>query len=58
MAIAGELTAGREVPPAKRAGFDAKWIFIAVSVAIVAYLGLVPLVFLLWQSFFTPETAA
>jgi len=58
VAIAGELTAGREMPPAERRGFDPKWIFIAVSVVIVAYLGLVPLVFLLWQSFFTPQTAA
>ena len=58
MAIAGDLTAGREMAPPERRGFDPKWIFIAVSVAIVAYLGLVPLVFLLWQSFFTPQTAA
>jgi len=36
---------------------DLKWVVIGVSVAIVAYLALVPLVFLLWQSFFTPQTA-
>ncbi len=35
-----------------------KWAVIAVSVAVVAYLALVPLGFLLWQSFFTPQTAA
>jgi len=58
MAIAGDLTAGREMAPPERRGFDPKWIFIAVSVAIVAYLGLVPLVFLLWQSFLTPQSAA
>jgi iron(III) transport system permease protein len=37
--------------------FDLKWVVIGVSVAIVAYLALMPLVFLLWQSFFTPQTA-
>ena len=36
---------------------DLKWVVIGVSVAGVAYLALVPLVFLLWQSFFTPQTA-
>ena len=38
--------------------FDLKWVIIAVSVATIAYLALVPLGFLLWQSFFTPRTAA
>jgi iron(III) transport system permease protein len=37
--------------------FDAKWIIIGVVVAAVAWLALVPLVFLIWQSFFTPGTA-
>jgi iron(III) transport system permease protein len=37
--------------------FDIKWLVIGASVAIVAYLALMPLIFLLWQSFFTPETA-
>ena len=37
---------------------DWKWVTIAPSVALVAYLALVPLGFLLWQSFFTPRTAA
>ncbi len=58
MAISGELTAGRGMAPAERRGFDPKWLFIAVSVALVTYLGLIPLVFLMWQSFFTPQTAA
>src|SRR5262245_7489365 len=58
MAIAGDLTAAPGLRPAGRSRFDLKWVFIGVSVAIVAYLGLVPLVFLLWQSFFTPQTAA
>ncbi len=38
--------------------FDFKWVIIAVAVAAVAYLALVPLGFLVWQSFFTPRTAA
>ena len=38
--------------------FDAKWVIIALCVALSLYLGVVPLGFLLWQSFFTPQTAA
>src|SRR5713101_1789018 len=38
--------------------FDAKWLIIAVCVALTLYLGVVPLVFLVWQSFFTPQSAA
>ncbi|HUP93299.1 MAG TPA: iron ABC transporter permease [Burkholderiales bacterium] len=37
---------------------DLKWAAIALSVALIAYLALVPLGFLLWQSFFTPRSAA
>ncbi len=37
--------------------FDLKWLVIGSSVAVVAYLALMPLGFLLWQSFFTPQTA-
>ncbi len=33
------------------------WIVIALCVAITIYLAIVPLGFLLWQSFFTPQTA-
>ena len=36
---------------------DLKWVVIGVSVAVVSYLAMIPLVFLLWQSFFTPQTA-
>ena len=47
------------VNPAREVrGFDAKWLIIASAVLIVAWLALVPLVFLLWQSFLTPQTAA
>jgi iron(III) transport system permease protein len=43
---------------APRLAFDAKWLVIGVCVAVTVYLGVVPLAFLLWQSFFTPQTAA
>src|SRR5262245_22459995 len=38
--------------------FDAKWLIIAACVALTLYIAVVPLGFLLWQSFFTPQTAA
>src|SRR6266566_7244313 len=51
--------AGRLAPlPAVAPRFDAKWLMIGVAVALVVWLALVPLVFLLWQSFLTPQTAA
>ncbi len=40
----------------KPSGFDAKWPIIGAAVLIVAWLALVPLVFLLWQSFMTPAS--
>ena len=49
------------VPDAEAASgwrLDSKWVLIGVPVALVAWLALVPLVFLLWQSFLTPQTAA
>jgi iron(III) transport system permease protein len=36
---------------------DAKWLMIGASGALAAWLSLVPVGFLLWQSFLTPETA-
>ncbi len=36
---------------------DSKWLLIGVPVALVTWLALVPLVFLVWQSFLTPQTA-
>ena len=44
--------------PAAAPGFDSKWVLIGVPVALVVWLALVPLVFLLWQSFLTPQSAA
>ena len=38
--------------------FDWKWVVIGLCVAFAAYIAVVPLAFLLWQSFFTPQTAA
>jgi iron(III) transport system permease protein len=38
--------------------FDFKWVIIGLSVALVAWLALVPLVFLFWESFLTPQTAS
>ncbi|HKW38977.1 MAG TPA: iron ABC transporter permease [Burkholderiales bacterium] len=38
--------------------FDWKWVVIGLCVAFAAYVAVVPLAFLLWQSFFTPQTAA
>ena len=37
---------------------DSKYLLIGAPVALVVWLALVPLVFLLWQSFLTPQTAA
>jgi len=37
---------------------DLKWVVLGVCVAVIAYLAVIPLGFLLWQSFFTPHTAA
>ena len=41
-----------------RGGFDWKWVVIGLCVAFAVYIAVVPLAFLLWQSFFTPQTAS
>jgi iron(III) transport system permease protein len=38
--------------------FSLKWMVIALCVAFTLYIAVIPLGFLLWQSFFTPQTAA
>jgi iron(III) transport system permease protein len=43
--------------PAPRAAFDWKWIVIGACVAFTVYIAVIPLGFLLWQSFRTPQTA-
>jgi iron(III) transport system permease protein len=53
-AAVGRLVA---VPDAA-ARIDMKWLLIGVPVALVVWFALVPLVFLLWQSFLTPQTAS
>jgi iron(III) transport system permease protein len=58
MEATNRLYGAAEADTASRFRFDAKWIIIGLSVALVAWLALVPLVFLLWQSVMTPETAA
>src|SRR5215213_7077993 len=45
-----------ELAPWRR--LDLKWILIGVPVLLVVWLALVPLVFLIWQSFLTPQTAS
>jgi iron(III) transport system permease protein len=53
------VTAGRVPPaPALTSRLDSRWLLIGVPVALVVWLALVPLVFLLWQSLLTPQTAA
>jgi iron(III) transport system permease protein len=53
-AAAGRLAPLSDATPR----FDLKWLMIGGPVALVAWLALVPLVFLVWQSFLTPDTAA
>jgi iron(III) transport system permease protein len=53
--VASHTLAG--VPPTS-SRLDAKWLVLGACVAAVAYLAIIPLGFLLWQSFFTPHTAA
>ncbi|HKA45516.1 MAG TPA: iron ABC transporter permease [Burkholderiales bacterium] len=43
---------------AQSRSFDLKWVVLGACVAAIVYLALIPLGFLLWQSFFTPHTAA
>ena len=38
--------------------FDAKWVVIGVCVAFAVYIAVIPLGFLFWQSFRTPQSAA
>jgi iron(III) transport system permease protein len=58
MEATSRLYRAADAETAPRLHFDAKWVIIGLSVALVAWLALVPLVFLLWQSLMTPETAA
>ncbi len=41
----------------RRRGWDVKWPIVGICAAVAVWLALVPLGFLIWQSFETPETA-
>ncbi len=49
------------VPPVSKPAawrrINLQWMIVGICVAMVAYLALMPLGFLIWQSFFTPQTA-
>jgi iron(III) transport system permease protein len=53
-AAVGRLAALPDAAPR----FDLKWVLIGVPVALVVWLALVPLVFLIWESFLTPQSAS
>jgi len=53
----GTSPLGRAASPDDRRRFEWGWLAIALCVAITVYVAIVPLGFLLWQSFFTPQTA-
>src|SRR5436190_14722192 len=55
---AGNPAMNAAAPFALRRSFDWKWVVIGLCVALTVYIAVVPLAFLLWQSFFTPQTAA
>jgi iron(III) transport system permease protein len=44
--------------PAALRSFDWQWVVIGVCVAFTVYMAVIPLGFLFWQSFFTPQTAS
>jgi iron(III) transport system permease protein len=58
MEATGQLGKLREAQATPWLRLDSKWLIIGASVAIVAWLALIPLAFLIWQSFMTPETAS
>lgn len=57
-AAVGTIQAKPMVKPPVWRRFDLKWLIIGICVLGVAYLALMPLIFLIWQSFFTPHTAS
>ena len=59
-ALPGASPRPRDVMPvADTSGrFDWKWVVIGACVGFTVYIGVIPLGFLLWQSFRTPQTAA
>jgi len=57
MQAAGYPAVSAAALSALRRSFDWKWVVIGSCVALTVYIAVIPLVFLLWQSFFTPQTA-
>src|SRR5580704_17792129 len=53
----GHLAQLPRAEPAPWQGPDSRWLLIVAPAALVVWLSLVPLVFLIWQSFLTPQTA-
>src|SRR5256884_9468895 len=58
MQAAGNPAMNAAAPFALRRSFDWKWVVIGACVVFTIYIAVIPLAFLLWQSFFTPQTAA
>jgi iron(III) transport system permease protein len=58
-AVTGPLDAVMpETSSARRFAINWKWVVIGACVAFTTYIAIVPLGFLTWQSFFTPQTAS
>ncbi len=57
MKIVAQIQVQPVSKPALWRRLDLKWLMIGICVLVVAYLALMPLGFLMWQSFFTPQTA-
>ena len=58
MDVTGRLDTVRQGAGLPGFRLDSKWVVIGGCVLVVAWLALVPLVFLVWQSFMTPQTAS
>jgi iron(III) transport system permease protein len=52
-----EALSGEPVAP-RTFSISLKWVVIGLCVALTLYIAVIPLGFLLWQSFFTPQTAS
>jgi len=52
-----EMSSTLVISPALKTRFDWTWVVIGASVAFTVYIAVIPLAFLLWQSFRTPRTA-
>ena len=57
LAVAGEMAGLRTSDEPQGPRINSQWAIISGAVTLVAWLTLIPLGFLLWQSFMTPQTA-